>query len=312
MPSYQSSFKLAAPVAPIGALRLDRSAGVAGLLGAEARMVPLRIGLNLGGKRILNFKYEIMDHPIITPSLAATVLAQTISTYVRGQGFQSLSLQGNIKLAGQPAVEIESMVADLSANRIASYLGAILQFITLNPFERPVIDGISLTVKAEERLDLTAIAGVRTLKARAKRGQALPVLVTLQNIQGVRETTTFNLFVPQSARLGRATLMVGDGFSLIGADPDERAVEMNSLPDMLRLLNNSMKNNHVYGLLVQAVPGLGLRGSRIEGVPPSISSLLGSDGDATSNTLQRQIISRGVLPLEREVRGLVSLELEIE
>jgi hypothetical protein len=204
------------------------------------------------------------------------------------------------------------MVADLSANRIASYLGAILQFITLNPFERPVIDGISLTVKAEERLDLTAIAGVRTLKARAKRGQALPVLVTLQNIQGVRETTTFNLFVPQSARLGRATLMVGDGFSLIGADPDERAVEMNSLPDMLRLLNNSMKNNHVYGLLVQAVPGLGLRGSRIEGVPPSISSLLGSDGDATSNTLQRQIISRGVLPLEREVRGLVSLELEIE
>jgi hypothetical protein len=173
---------------------------VAGLLGAEARMVPLRIGLNLGGKRILNFKYEIMDHPIITPSLAATVLAQTISTYVRGQGFQSLSLQGNIKLAGQPAVEIESMVADLSANRIASYLGAILQFITLNPFERPVIDGISLTVKAEERLDLTAIAGVRTLKARAKRGQALPVLVTLQNIQGVRETTTFNLFVPQSAR----------------------------------------------------------------------------------------------------------------
>ncbi|MDR3671136.1 MAG: SpoIVB peptidase S55 domain-containing protein [Holophaga sp.] len=312
MPSYQSSFKLAAPVAPIGALRLDRSAGVAGLIGAQAHMIPLRIGLNLGGRRILNFRYEIMDHPIITPSLAATVLAQTIATHVRGQGFQSLSLQGNIKLANHPAVEIESMVADLSAGRVSSYLGAILQAITLNPFERPVIEGISLTVKAEERLDLTAIAGVRTLKARVKRGQALPVLVTLQNIQGVRETTTFNLFVPQSARLGKATLMVGDGFSLVGADPDERAIEMNSLTDLLRLLNNSMKNNHVYGLLVQSVPGLGLRGSRIEGVPPSISSLLGSDGDSNSNTLQRQIISRGVLPLEREVRGLVGLELEIE
>ena len=54
------------------------------------------------------------------------------------------------------------------------------------------------------------------------------------------------------------------------------------------------------------------RGSRIEGVPPSISSLLGSDGDSTGNRLQRRIISRGVLPLEREVRGLVSLDLEIE
>ncbi len=145
-----------------------------------------------------------------------------------------------------------------------------------------------------------------------KRGQALPVLVTLQNLQGVRETTTFNLFVPPSAKLGPATLLVGDGFSLINADPDERAIEMNSLADVVRLLNGAMKNNHVYGLLVQAVPGLGLRGSRIEGVPPTVSSLLGSDGDATGNRLQHQVISRGVLPLEREVRGLVSLDVEIE
>jgi hypothetical protein len=73
-----------------------------------------------------------------------------------------------------------------------------------------------------------------------------------------------------------------------------------------------MKNNHVYGLLVQAVPGAGLRGARIEGVPPTVSSLLESDGDAAGNRLQRQIISRAVLPLEREVRGLVSLDLDIE
>jgi len=165
---------------------------------------------------------------------------------------------------------------------------------------------------ALERLDLTAVAGARTLKARVKRGETLPVLVTLQNIQGVRETASFNLAVPPSARVGKATLMIGDGFSLISADPDERAVEMNGLPDMLRVLNGAMKNNHVYGLLVQAVPGAGLRGARIEGVPPTVSSLLESDGDAAGNRLQRQIISRAVLPLEREVRGLVSLDLEIE
>ena len=312
MPSYQSSFKLAAPVAPIGALRLDRAAGVAGLVGAEARMIPLRIGLNLSGKRMLNFKFELMDQPVITPNLAASVLAQTLATHVRGMGLQSLSLQGNIKIAGQPPVLIENMVADLSANRMAAYLGSILQFLTLNPFERPIIEGITLTVKAEERLDLTAVAGARLLKARAKRGESLPVLVTLQNIQGVRETASFNLAVPPSARVGKATLMVGDGFSLISADPDERSVEMNNLPDMLRVLNGAMKNNHVYGLLVQAVPGAGLRGARIEGVPPTVSSLLESDGDAAGNRLQRQIISRAVLPLEREVRGMVSLDLDIE
>jgi hypothetical protein len=310
--SYQESFKLASPISPVGALRLDRSMGIGGVLGAEPHMVPMRVGLNLGGKRNMNFKFELMDHPVITPNLAAVALAQTITTHVRGLGFQSLSLMGNIKLAGHPAIEIECMIADLNANRLASYLGGVLQVLTMNPWERANIEGISLTVKAEERLDLTVITGARTLKARVKRGQMLPLYVVLQNVQGVKETTTLNLYVPPSAKPGKATLMVGDGFSLAAADPDERAIDISGLGDMVRMLNGGMRNNHAYALLIQSHPGAGLRGARIDGVPPTITSMLGADGDFNANKLQRQIISRAVLPLESEVRGLISLELEVE
>jgi hypothetical protein len=307
-----SSYKFTGSVAPVGAVRLDRSSGLAAVVGAEAKMVPLRIGLNLGGKRSLNFRYELMDSPFITPNLAATVLMQTLMTHVRGQGFQSLSLQGNIKLAGQNPILLESMVSDLNAGRLAQYVGGITQAVTLNPFERATIEGISLTVKAEERLDVTLIAGVRTLKARVKRGEVLPVLVTLQNFQGVRENATFNVIVPASAKPGKATLLVGDGLSLVATDPDERAIELSSLGDVVRILNGALRNNHAYSLLVQTQAGAGLRGSRIEGIPPTVSNLLGSDGDSTTNRLQRRIIGRALLPLEREVHGLVSLELEIE
>lgn len=312
MPSYQMSFKLSSPVAPIGALRLDRSSGIAGVLGAEARMVPLRLGLNLGGKRNLNFRFEIMDHPMITPALAATVLAQTLDTHGRGLGFQSLALQGNIKVAGHPAIQIENMVADLNPTRLAQFLGAMIQGITFNPFERPVIEGISLTVKAEERLDLTGVAGVRLLKPRVKRGEVLPVLVTLQNIQGVRETATFNIPVPTSAERGKAVLMVGDGLSLMATDPDERAVEIGNLGDVVRMLNGALRNNHVYALLVQAQTGVGFRGTRIEGVPPTIATLAGVEGPTSSPRLQRRILGRATLPLEREVKGLTQVEVEIE
>jgi hypothetical protein len=310
--TYESSFKLALPVAPIGALRLDRSSGVAGLLGAEAHMVPMRIGLNLGGKRTLNFRFEIMDHPVATAALAATAVAQTLDAHTRGVGLQSLSMQGNIKLVGHPAIVIENVIADLNPSRMAQYVGAMLQAICLNPFEKPVFEGISLTIKAEERLDLTAIAGVRLLKARAKRGEILPVLVTLQNIQGVRETATFNIQVPSSAAKGKAILMVGDGFSLTAADPDERMIEVASLGDVVRLLNGAMRNNHAYALLVQTQTGAGLRGSRIEGIPPTVASLVGGDGATSDNRLQRRIIGRALLPLEREVRGISQLEVEVE
>jgi hypothetical protein len=310
--SYQSSFKMAMPVAPIGALRLDRSSGVAGLLGAEAHMVPLRIGLNLAGKRTLNFRFELMDHPVATPALVATAVAQTLDAHTRGLGLQSLSMQGNIKLAGHPAILIENVIADLNPSRMSQYVGAMLQAITLNPFEKPVFEGISLTIKAEERLDLSGIAGVRLLKARAKRGEVLPVLVTLQNVQGVRETATFNIQVPSSAVKGKATLMVGDGFSLMAADPDERVIEVANLGDVVRLLNGALRNNHAYALLVQAQPGAGLRGSRIEGIPPTVASLVSGDGASSDNKLQRRIVGRAVLPLDREVRGLSQLDVEIE
>jgi hypothetical protein len=310
--SYESSFKLALPVAPIGALRLDRASGVAGILGAEAHMVPLRIGLNLGGKRTLNFRFEIMDHPVATAALAATAVAQTLEAHTRGAGFQSLSMQGNIKLVGQPAIQVENVIADLNPGRMAQYVGGMLQAICLNPFEKPQFEGIALTIKAEERLDLTAIAGVRLLKARAKRGEILPVLVTLQNIQGVRETATFNIQVPSAAVKGKAILMVGDGYSLMAADPDERMIEVASLGDVVRLLNGAMRNNHAYALLVQAQAGAGLRGSRIEGIPPTVASLVSGDGASSDNRLQRHIIGRALLPLEREVRGISQLEVEIE
>jgi hypothetical protein len=89
-------------------------------------------------------------------------------------------------------------------------------------------------------------------------------------------------------------------------------IEMASLSDIVRILNGALRNNHAYALLVQTQAGAGLRGSRIEGIPPTVASLVGGDGASSDNRLQRRIIGRALLPLEREVRGLSQLEVEIE
>jgi len=312
LPSYATSMKLALPVQEVGALREDRSTGVGGVLGASARMIPLRIGLNLGGRRNVDFRFEIMDHPLLTPQLAATVLSQTLESQIRGVGFQSLSLQGNIKLAGQDPIQIDSVVADLNSARLAMTVGGVLQAICFNPFEKPAFEGISLTVKAEEKLDLTGIAGVRVLKGRVRPGDTLPIVVTLQNIQGVREKATLNIQIPASARPGKATLLVGDGLSLMAADPDQQSIQVGSLSDVVRLLNGALRNNHAYAALVQDDAGVGLRGGRIEGLPPSVANLVASDGGSDDGKLKRRVIGRSVLPLDREVHGLAAMDLDIE
>ena len=37
-----------------------------------------------------------------------------------------------------------------------------------------------------------------------------------------------------------------------------------------------------------------------------------ADGMSADNKLQRRILGRGILPLEREVHGLLTLDVEIE
>lgn len=312
IPSLNSSFKLTAPSKIIGAIKLDRSSGVSGLLGSEAKTIPIRLGMNLGGKRSVNLSFQVIDHPVLTPYLVATVLTQALESNVRGLGLQSLSLQGNIKLAGYPPIDIENFVADLNGSRMAEYVGGIIQSINFNPFERPRFEGISLNIKAEERLDATAVVSARILTSRVKRGDSIPVALELQNIQGIRENVIFNLAVPLSAQKGKSFLLVGDGLSLMAADPDEASVELGSLGDVVRILNASLRNNHAYGLLVQSAKGTGLRGIRLEGIPPSVASLIGADTSSLDARLQRRIISRAVIPLDREVRGLASIEIEVE
>jgi hypothetical protein len=138
------------------------------------------------------------------------------------------------------------------------------------------------------------------------------VLITQQNIQGVRETATLNVPVPLSAKPGKAILQVGDGLSLLRSDADWERIRYTSLAEMVLLLNGTLKNNYAYAFLTQAQGGAGLRGNRIEGVPPSIGSLLLSDGDTSANRLQRRVLGRAAMPLEREVQGLLTLEIEIE
>jgi|APGre2960657505_1045072.scaffolds.fasta_scaffold00523_3 hypothetical protein len=310
--NLNSSFKLTAPGKNIGSVRLDRYSGVSGVLGAESKMIPLRLGINLGGKKNLNLSFNMIDHPILTPYFAATVLSQSLESNIRGLGIQSLSLQGNIKLTGYPPIQIESFVADLNSRRLSDYLGAILQSICFNPFEKPQFEGISLTVKAEERLDLSAVVGARILTSRAKRGSSLPVTLIVQNIQGLRESYNFSIPIPSSAQKGKTYLLVGDGLSIMSADPDQSSVQIGSLGDVVQVLNSSLKNNQAYGLLVQSSKGAGLRGDRIEGIPPSIASLVGPEDGSKDTQLKRRIIGRALIPLEREVQGLVTLEIEVE
>lgn len=310
--NLNSSFKLTAPGKNIGSVRLDRNAGVGGLLGAESKMIPLRLGINLGGKKNLNLSFNMIDHPVLTPYFAATILSQSLESNIRGLGMQSLSLQGNIKLTGYPPIQIESFVADLNSKRLSDYLGGILQSICFNPFEKPQFEGISLTVKAEERLDLSAVVGARILTSRAKRGSPLPITLVVQNIQGLRESYNFSIPIPSSAQKGKTYLLVGDGLSIMSADPDQSSVQIGSLGDVVQVLNSSLKNNQAYGLLVQSSKGAGLRGDRIEGIPPSIASLVGPEDGSKDTSLKRRIIGRALIPLEREVQGLVTLEIEVE
>jgi len=90
VPSYESSFKLAATRNPVGAVRQDRFSGVMAELGQAPAMIPLKIFLK---NRNRNFNLEVVNHPLLTPALTYISLLNALQAEYQEFGFQSLRVK---------------------------------------------------------------------------------------------------------------------------------------------------------------------------------------------------------------------------
>ncbi|HUO86395.1 MAG TPA: hypothetical protein VM617_03325, partial [Thermoanaerobaculia bacterium] len=119
--SEYSSFKIANLGPIVGAFDQDRQAAIAGRLGAEAAMIPLR--LTVDGAERRDYRMRVARVPQMTPALIAISALAGLDSASHAGGLQGLDLTARFRLAGHGDLLVEqSFDGETAAMSTASYL----------------------------------------------------------------------------------------------------------------------------------------------------------------------------------------------
>jgi hypothetical protein len=313
--SLRQSSKIATPLSEVGAIRQDRAAGVFGRLGAEPRMLPVRVQLSGtdGGSR--SYSFDIADDPLLSPLLLYASLNGIFQSRESGFGNVTLRLlEGSvIKMVGQDDVLLDNIWTGNDAFGISSGLPAYILYLLMNNnWEPPEIAGVNLLLEYDDAPRTGRIERVSLDRYRASPGDVVQVRVVVSPYRGARQVKTIDIQIPPETPTGRLTLHVGGAMAVSRAESTTEPVLPGGLSQFIWLINNLRRNDRVYVAAYSEDSGVYLDGARMPNLPPSVAGVLSrprSLGNFTVVPLRG--ILEEVIPIDFAVEGLAKIPLEV-
>lgn len=298
----------------LGAVRQDRLPAILGVIGAEPRLVPVRLAIDSEhGRQTLAF--ELVSDPILTPLYLFLGLVNGVQSLEEVYGEGSIELGGEIVLGGDdPAIRFGNLYS--SQNQaivsLSSDLAGIFSVLYGNPLEPVVIRDVDLDIVMRRDRRSATIRRVWHDRSEVRPGDTVTIGIALQPYRGpeVLETLTFE--VPDNVPSGPLTLLVGDAPSV---DQEERSLLLDgaqprSIEALVSRMNRLRRVDHLYLLATRPADGALVNGKALPALPPSVVGMLSSSrasGDVAP--LRRAIVAEQRVPVAYAVSGSQRIEL---
>jgi hypothetical protein len=279
-PSVQSSFKILEIGEAIGSIRQDRGSGIFGVLGRNARMIPLttRLTTSRGTRSELNF--ELVRDRYLTPLLIDLALYNALTSSERAAGVTTLQIKGKIRVKGEEAVEIENrFTSDSDALILASHsVAAPVNFMLSAGYRELEMESIDLDLVVQEEDRGAVLDSIRADRMELKAGETLNLEISYRMANGEVRRKSHPVMLPEGIFPGPLTMLVADGTRMMSQDAREQGDELipRDLSQLIRYINNLRKNDRLYVRFYRQEPGAVVRGENLPGLPPSIISIMKS------------------------------------
>ena len=317
VPSLSSSFKLGAPGEIMGTIRHDRLSGIYGLVGEMTPLVPVRVTVKSTLNKTVNYDFEMVQEPYVSPLLLTMVLPSTLTTTERSLGQSTLELQGKIKLRTGEAIEIRDVVSsDVStANSLGSAFATPLTYLLTSYPEAP-IQGIELNVAVQNQRRMATIEQVWSTHSEVSPGDKIEITALLRGPSGEAFTEKLPVEIPASVNDKTLSLVVGSGSAVDAVQNRLTAIASppRNLAHLVKALNRMRRNNRLYALLLAPQRSLSLQGEEYPSPPPSLLQTFLVDQAAASGATFSGVSAIGDLetkPLTYAVRGQKVLVLRV-
>jgi len=318
IPSMMNSLKISNTGIPFGVISQDRSAGILGIAGEKAELIPVELRLKTSRNGEKRFNYEIVSDSLLTPLMLSYVIYNTLITSEKSMGRQTLQVVSRISIENYPEIYFQqSASGENSAQTDATAAAVAPVYLTLNSgFEDIKINRISLEISSVEQTKTASLEKVWMDQTEIKAGEELGVTVFLRHANGEISSEKYPIKIPEGISSGPLKLLVGDGISVAMHDARLRASEFTprDFDQVIRAINNLKNNNRLYVRLFREEPGAIIEGLQSSSLPPSLMALYNSKktrGDTLP--IQYVVFMEHELPRSDSViDGQQTIEVEVE
>ncbi|MET0163637.1 MAG: SpoIVB peptidase S55 domain-containing protein [Vicinamibacterales bacterium] len=316
LPSLSSSIKIASTGDVIGIVQQDRATTIAGTLGPGPSMIPISLTLNSERGTRKKFSIGIVNDQLFTPLLAYVAILNTLTSYERQNGVGTYTLKGAARVKNHSDVAFEDLfTGDQPSTYAAASVVAPLNVLLRNAFEDVQFEGLNLEIEASETPRSATLERVWIDGTKAKPGAPVDLRILLRTYRGEEVTQSLPVQIPANAR-GSVSIMVADARNLSQFDARELQVQplqTTGLPQMIRVLNSSRKNNRLYVRLVTRDGGAVVKGEPLAALPSSVLAVMESDRNGGSfRPLQSALVGEWEITAGYAVTGSKTLTLPLE
>jgi hypothetical protein len=316
LPSLAQSSRIATPLGEVGALREDRAAGVFGRLGAEPRMIPVRLTLDRGSGPSRTFSFDVADDPLLAPILLFVSLNGILASQESTLGSATVSLREGsvIKMLDGEDILLDNLYAGPTAFAYGTGVAAyILHLVMNNTWTQPRIAGVNLMLEYDAVPRTARIGRASLNRQRVRAGETVTATVVLRPYRGGEQILHRELSIPADTPPGELTLFVAGPQAVSRAEESDEPLLPHDLNHLVRLINTLRRNDRIYLIAAREDSGVLIEGERLPGLPPSAERLLART-KSRGNVMR--VDQRGVLEdsidTDYAVEGGVRLLLEVE
>ena len=315
LPSLMSSFKIATLGDVVGTMKQDRDTAIAGTLGKGPALIPITLTLDSAHSGTHTFKYTVVNDQIFTPLLTYVALFNTLGNYERNFGAITYTVKGHATLDKHDDLSFEDIfTGDSPIPAASAYVAGPITMLMANDMERVTVKSIDLSVTTSEESKAATIERVWLDDVRPRAGKSVTLKVLTRSYRGAEKISTIPIEIPANAA-GQLTVMVTDGRQLNQIEQRElrRSVQPQSVGQMIKLLNETHRNNRVYVRLLAGTPGAVVGGEAMTSLPPSVLSVLEGDrsgGDFTP--IRSAALGEWELPMDSAISGTRVLTIDLD
>lgn len=290
LPSLASSSKLASLGAVVGTISQDRATAIAGRLGPAPALVPVQVTLTSGRAPARTFSFGVVSDQLFTPLLTYLAVANVLTSYERQTGAATYVVRGDARVAGQPPIRFDDVfVGDQGAANASAYVAGPLTALYRNATDPFTLNGITLTIEADEQTRTAEIERVWLDDERVRPGRQAQVHVQLRTFRGETQVLDQTIDIPSNAS-GTLQLLVSDGTRLAQQEArDGRRGELQSVAQIVRAANRSRSGHRVYLRLSSSAPGAVIGGELLPGLPASVAAVIEADRPTGGSTSLRSV-----------------------